>query len=248
VDAITYVGHATLRIEQGDLRLLTDPLLTARVGHLGRTSPTPDTTGWNIDAVLISHLHADHLHLPSLRRLQPAPRLLAPRGAAAYLSRHGFTNVVETAPGEVVTIKGVAIETTPADHAGRHMPGRPHTAAVGYIIHGPRPVYFAGDTDLFAGMAAIGAKSDVALVPVWGWGPTLGPGHLNPYRAAQALELLRPSLAIPIHWGTYFPIGLRPFLPRLLSHPPRTFARYAAAFTPEVRVAVLNPGEGLALG
>jgi len=247
VDTITYVGHATLRVETGDLRLLTDPLLTARVGHLTRTTPPPDTTGWRIDAVLISHLHADHLHLPSLRRLQPAPLLIVPRGSAAYLARRGFPRVVETAPGEVVTIKGIAIETTPADHAGRHMPGRPRAAAVGYIIHGAHPVYFAGDTDLFAGMAEIGAKIDVALVPVWGWGPTLGPGHLNPYRAARALDLLRPSLAIPIHWGTYFPMGLRPFLPQMLRHPPHTFARFAAALAPGVRVAVLNPGEGLAL-
>lgn len=247
MNTITYEGHATVRLEVDGLHVLTDPLLTARVAHLLRTTPPPEVDGWNLDVILLSHLHADHFHLPSLRRLQPAPLLLAPRGAGAFLSRQGFTQVEEMDPGEVVTVKGVAIEATKANHGGREMPGRPHTAALGYLIHARRHIYFAGDTDLFDDMAGIGEKLDVALLPVWGWGPTLGVGHLNPYRAARALELLRPSLAIPIHWGTYFPAGLRPFLPRLLRHPPHTFARYAATFAPDVRVAVLNPGEALAL-
>lgn len=247
MDRITYVGHATLHLELDGLRLLTDPLLTARVGHLARTSPPPDTTGWDVDAVLISHLHVDHLHLPSLRRLAAGRRLLAPRGAADFLTRHGFGPVEEMDAGEVFTLKGIAIEATPANHPDRHMPGRPRTRALGYVVHASHHVYFAGDTDLFHGMETFAEKLDVALLPVWGWGPTLGAGHLDPFRAAQALAMLRPALAVPIHWGTYFPMGLRSFLPRLLHRPPRAFADYAAHMAPDVRVCLLEPGGSLDL-
>lgn len=253
MDRLTYVGHATVIIELDGLRLLTDPLLTARVGHLGRTSPPPDVAGWDVDAILISHLHVDHLHLPSLRRLPAGRPVFAPRGAGGFLARHGFDQVEEMGAGEVVTLKGIAIEATPANHPNRHMPGRPRTRALGYVIHARRAVYFAGDTDLFYGMAAIGdqvaggRKLDVALLPVWGWGPTLGAGHLDPFRAAQALQMLRPALAVPIHWGTYFPMGLRAFLPRLLHRPPRAFADYAAHMAPDVRVCLLEPGQALDL-
>jgi L-ascorbate metabolism protein UlaG (beta-lactamase superfamily) len=127
------------------------------------------------------------------------------------------------------------------------MPGRPRTDCLGYVIHGQYSVYFTGDTDLFDGMADIGQRVDVALLPVWGWGPTLGVGHMDPYRAAQALELLQPSLAIPIHWGTYFPSGLSPLLPDFVGQPPYEFARHANRLAPEVQVCVLDPGDALNL-
>jgi L-ascorbate metabolism protein UlaG (beta-lactamase superfamily) len=242
---ITYVGHATVCLELNGVRLITDPLLTGRVGHLARTSPPPDVSDWDIDAILISHLHLDHLHLPSLRRLAAGRLILAPRGSRAYLRAHGFAAVEEMEVGEVVTLRGVDIEATPANHPDRRMPGRPRTRPLGYLIHADYRIYFAGDTDLFHGMEAIGEQLDVAILPVWGWGPTLGVGHLDPFRAAKALDMLRPSLAIPIHWGTYFPRGLRSFLPRLLHHPPRAFANYAAHTAPDVQVHILEPGEML---
>ena len=101
-------------------------------------------------------------------------------------------------------------------------------------------VYFAGDTGLFAGMSAIGDKGiDVALIPVDGWGPTVGEGHLDPVGAAEAVKLLRPRVAVPIHWGTYAPYG-RP------AHDGRAAADAFAAPGPDV-ARVLDPGVRLAL-
>jgi L-ascorbate metabolism protein UlaG (beta-lactamase superfamily) len=247
VRRITFIGHATLLLEMDGIRLLTDPLLTRVVGHLARHAPVPVVSDWRLDAILISHLHADHLHLPSLRLLGRDTLLLVPRGAGSYLARQGFNRLEEMDPGEIVDIKGVAVEATVADHPGRPMPGRPDTSCIGYVIHASQHVYFTGDTDIFPEMALIGEKIDVALLPVWGWGPTLGIGHMDPLRAAKALELLRPTLAIPIHWGTYFPLGLRMFLPRFLNNPPHEFATHARKLAPGVQINVLKPGESLVL-
>jgi hypothetical protein len=101
----------------------------------------------------------------------------------------------------------------------------------------------AGDTDLFEGMAALAEKLDLALLPVWGWGPNLGPGHLDPKRAARAVAMLSPRIAVPIHWGTFFPLGLASLLPRRLSAPPHEFAGWCERLAPQVVVRILLPGE-----
>jgi L-ascorbate metabolism protein UlaG (beta-lactamase superfamily) len=114
--------------------------------------------------------------------------------------------------------------------------------ALGYLLRrGGRTVYFAGDTDLFPGMAELGPV-DVALLPIWGWGLSVGEGHLDPERAARALEMIRPGMAVPIHWGTFYPVGLRLLRPEPLTEPAREFARLAARLAPGTEVRVLEPG------
>ena len=112
-----------------------------------------------------------------------------------------------------------------------HPPGRgPHSSvvaeAVGYVLRTDDAcVYFAGDTDLFDEMADL-APIDVALLPIWGWGPSLGEGHLDPGRAARAATLLQARVVIPVHWGTYSPIGVK--RPKWLDTPVGQFADRAA--------------------
>ncbi|MEZ4515723.1 MAG: MBL fold metallo-hydrolase [Chloroflexota bacterium] len=245
MNRINYIGHATLLLEVNGVRLLTDPLLQRRVTHLWRTAPLPAFNLDKIDAILISHLHGDHLHLPSLRLLGRNRHLIVPQGAGPFLERHGFYNYEEVRPGEKIRIKGLTIEATMAEHGGTSLPWRPETVSLGYIIHGDQPIYFAGDTDIFPEMQVIGKTIDIALLPVWGYGPSLGPGHLDPLRAADALRMLQPRLAIPIHWGTYFPAGLGTVMPRYLEFPPRQFAYYARSIAPDVRTVILQPGSGL---
>src|SRR5262249_53528323 len=110
-------------------------------------------------------------------------------------------------------------------------------------VEGSRIVYFAGDTDVFDGMDGLVDELDVALLPVGGWGPRLPAGHMDPVGAARALVLLRPRIAVPIHWGT-----LRPFYrTRPYPGPPpgESFAERARDLAPEVDVRVLRPGEAL---
>ena len=137
----------------------------------------------------------------------------------------------------------VSVLAVPAVHKGSRVPFGTRAEPVGYVLSGARSVYFAGDTDLFPQMSELGPL-DVALLPIWGWGPSLGHGHLDPRSAAEAAHILRPSVAIPIHWGTYFPAhaGLRT-LPAFLELPAAQFSAHMAELAPEVEVRILRPGE-----
>jgi L-ascorbate metabolism protein UlaG (beta-lactamase superfamily) len=108
---------------------------------------------------------------------------------------------------------------------------------------GAARVYFAGDTDLFTEMSDLAGGVEVALLPVWGWGPRLGSGHLDPHRAAEAVRRIRPRLAIPIHWGTFYPMAFARFWPHPLGNPPKDFAREVARVAPETEVRIVAPGE-----
>ena len=247
-DNFTYVGHATVLIEIDGTRLLTDPVLRPRIGPLVRHGPLPPPHhSAGIDAVLISHLHHDHADLGSLRRLGRETRLLVPPGSQGFFARHGFENVAELAPGDSTAVGAVTVTATEADHDGGKRRGAPEVEPVGFIIAGGRTVYFAGDTDLFAGMTDLAPGLDLALLPVWGWGPTLGAGHLDPEGAARAAALLSPRLAVPIHWGTLYPFGLGRLRPGRLRLPAQEFAAQAREIAPQVETRVLAPGESASL-
>jgi L-ascorbate metabolism protein UlaG (beta-lactamase superfamily) len=151
----------------------------------------------------------------------------------------GFADVREVDVGDEVRIGDVTIRATPAEHAGTR-PMLRSAPSLGFLISGSRQIYFAGDTDLFEGMSELAGSIDVALLPVSGWGSKVGPGHLDPLRAAQALRLLKPRLAIPIHWGTLSPLNRD-----APSEPPETFRHHAAELAPEVEVRILAPGAAL---
>jgi L-ascorbate metabolism protein UlaG (beta-lactamase superfamily) len=247
--SVRWIGHATVLITLDGTRLLTDPLLRRRVAHLRRRVPVVPDALAGVDAVLLSHAHHDHLDLPSLRRLGPSLPIVAPRGLGPLLRRQGFTRVHEVVEGDVHEVGGLQIQATFAAHDGARPPRPARAAALGYAVLGTRRIYFAGDTDLFPGMDGLVPDLDVALLPIWGWGPTLGRGeHLDPERAADALALLRPRIAVPIHWGTYAPmyLGVRE-APAFLSTPRDAFLRAVAAKAPDVEVRLLAPGEVLAL-
>jgi L-ascorbate metabolism protein UlaG (beta-lactamase superfamily) len=247
VDGLTYVGHATVLVEMAGRRLLTDPLLRSRLAHVVRRVPVPSAeTLRNLDAVLISHAHADHLDVASLRRLAHAGPVIAPPGCRRTLARAGVRHVVALRPGERCSVGPVTIEAVPARHDGRRLPIGADVPALGYLLDGPgAAVYFAGDTDLFDDMAALRDRVDVALLPIWGWGPRLPAGHLGPETAARAAQLIRPALAIPIHWGTMRSPGEHSADdPRA---PANAFAAAAARVAPDVEIRVLAPGESTAM-
>ena len=246
-DRIVFLGHATVLIELDGVRLLTDPLLRSRVAHLRRQVPAvdPDATV-ELDAVLISHMHHDHLDVASLRLLGRDTPLLVPVGAGAWLRRRRFEVVTELAVGDRARVGALSVTAVQARHDGRRAAG-PRAQTLGYLARGARAgaraVYFAGDTELFAEMAEIAPRLDVALLPVGGWGPTLGPGHMDPLDAARAVSLLEPRVAIPVHWGTLAPIGLARRQRASSGDPSQRFAEHVERLAPGVEVRILAPGQ-----
>ncbi|MFH9549973.1 MBL fold metallo-hydrolase [Streptomyces sp. NPDC051445] len=247
---ITWWGHATCTVEDSDVRVLTDPLFARRLAHLRRRrGAPPPPEAWRADVVLVSHLHADHLHVPSLERLAPGTRLLVPRGAPRAvpgLRRLRHLRLSEMGPGDESTVDGVRIRAVPARHDGRRLPvGRHRSPALGYVVEGEARTYFAGDTGLFEDMAEEVGPVDVALLPVGGWGPHLGEGHLDAGRAAEALARLAPRSAVPVHYGTYWPIGMDAVRPHEFHAPGEEFVRLAAERAPGVAVHRLGHGESV---
>ncbi|WP_238011064.1 MBL fold metallo-hydrolase [Dactylosporangium sp. AC04546] len=246
---VTWWGHATCAIRDRGTTVLTDPVLRNRLAHLYRRRGARPVLGAAPDAVMISHLHGDHCDLPSLRTLPVTTTLIVPKGAGAFVSGRtgGGRPVVELAPGDSTTVGSLTVQAVPANHDGGRTPkSRIRAIAVGYVVRGSRTAWFGGDTGLFDEMRDIGPV-DLALVPVWGWGWTLGPGHLDPTGAAEAMRRVGPARAVPIHWGTLWPIGCARVRPDRFLRPGEEFAALTATAAPRTAVDVLAPGERLSL-
>ena len=240
---IEYVGHATVHVDLDGVRLLTDPMLRNRVAHLRRATRVSPRAVRGVDAVLISHGHYDHLDLPSLEKLGKKLPIVVPRGLGGLLRKKRFESVLEIEAGETLAMGDVEIRAVRAEHDRSRGPFGASADPVGYVVSGSTSIYFAGDTDLFDEMADLGPV-DVALIPIWGWGPGLGGGHLDPGRAAEAVARIGPKVVVPIHWGTYFPIHLGlAGRPGFVDLPPVEFAAALKEHAPEVELRVLRVGE-----
>ncbi|MFL5679148.1 MAG: MBL fold metallo-hydrolase [Chloroflexota bacterium] len=238
---VGFVGHATVLVDAGRFRFLTDPFLRTRLGPLRRHGPVPDPASLGeVDAILISHAHPDHFDRRSLSRVRGHPTVVVPAGlgaAAAGLSGP----VVEMRVGQTISVGGASITAVPASHW--RSPRRPAAATLGYLVEAGIATYFAGDTGPFDALSRLAGRVDLALLPVWSWGPHLGPGHLDPADAARLARTIRPTAAVPIHWGTLYPSGLHRVWSRALTEPGPRFAAAAARLAPAVDVRVLRPGE-----
>ena len=243
MSSIRFLGHATVLVDLAGTHVLTDPILTERVMFIRRVAEAISELPATPSAVLVSHAHHDHLHQPSLSLLSHEMPIYVPSGLGALVRRWGLTTVTELSAGDEVVVGDLRIAAVRAVHSGRREPAGPTAEALGFIVTGAgRTIYFAGDTDLFDGMRELGDRGiDVALLPVWGWGPRLGSGHLNPETAAEAVALLRPAVTIPIHWGTLWPVAM-PWRRNRLVDPPIRLVDEVRRRGLEARIEVLDPG------
>lgn len=243
---VRFLGHATTVLDLPGARVMTDPFLRATLGPLQRHGPLPDPATYDgIDVVVVSHGHPDHFDRRSLALLPGRPTVVVPRGLGAWLRGSAPGDIVELVAGERLTVGALTVTGVEARHWVA--PNAPRAAPMGYLLEAEARVYFAGDTGRFAAMADLAGRVDIALLPVWTWGPHRGPGHLGPRSAAEALVDIAPRAAVPIHWGTLYPRRLHRVWRAPLDEPGDRFAAYAATRAPSVDVRVLRPGMATAI-
>lgn len=220
---IQFIGHSTFLLEHGEHRLLIDPFIQ---GNPQASVTLDEARAWTLSAVLISHAHGDHWG-DALDFARSGVPLIATAEIAAYAQKHGATQPVGMNIGGTYRAGWGSVTLTPAWHSSSFPDGTYGGMPTGLIIElGEKRVYFAGDTNLFSDMSLIGQRGlDVALLPI-GDHYTMGPEE-----AARTLDLLKPKVAIPMHYGTFPP----------LTGDPAVFQREGAARGVDVRV--LQPGE-----
>ena len=243
--SLQWVGHSTVVLKYRGEAVITDPLFRKRLYHLRRHAEIPLCIGNSDGAsplVLISHLHQDHLDIPSLRRLGSDATIVVPPGAGRYLSDRLSHDVLELGVGDKLETENLSVLPVEARHGGQRWPGL-RAEAQGYVIRAGATVYFAGDTGFFPAMEEVGRhhRVSVALLPVWGHGPKLGKHHMSPLDAAKALAFIGAEMAVPIHWGTLRPVGVRNHA--FLSNPPLEFVTHASILAPDAIIKVLEPCE-----
>lgn len=214
--AVIWVGHATALVQIDDKMILTDPVFTSTVGQLSKRLVEPGIDPDKlppVDAVLVSHMHFDHLSLGSLSLIEDKVRmLLLPRGGTAYLTDFAFPSV-ELAPWQPWEKDGLRVTAAPVDHVGFRYgidDAWMKESFTGYVIeyHGIK-VYFGGDSAyeqrLFVETAQRFPKLDLALLPI---GPIEPRGimrvfHMDPREALQAFVDLDAQRMVPIHYDTF---------------------------------------------
>ena len=224
---VTYIGHATLLLEIGGRRLLTDPNFDpALAGFLRRVCPPGIALNALpvLDAVLVTHAHADHLSFTSLAALPRRVPLYAPGPVAEWLREQGHTQAIGIDPGESIELGPLTIHAAAAEHRGNRY-GYDHwrSAANMYLLDAPdRSCFFAGDTGLTATTHHMverlvhqkGRVLDLALLPIghapW-WKPGFRRGHLSSDDALTLFARLGARYLIPYHWGTFHHLTSGPF-------------------------------------
>ena len=178
---------------------MTDPVLRGRVAHLKRRARLPREGELGTpDALLLSHAHRDHLDRATLREWRSAVTFV-PRGVGGYVP--GSDGLVELDVGEEVAVGDTTVRAVPAVHEVRR--GGRQSSSLGFVVDGD--IYFAGDTAHFDGMRDMG-DLELALIPVWGWGTSLGAGHLDPAEAAGCLARPAPAARHPDPLGDLLPV------------------------------------------
>ncbi len=179
---LTWLGHASFRLERGGVVIYLDPWQLAGEPH-------------DADLILISHPHFDHLDPSDVAKAaKEGTVVVTVSDCAAKLKEGGSTLPLEVVkPGDQRTVKGISIEAVAAYNTNKTF--HPKEAQwVGFIVEaeGVR-LYHAGDTDFIPEMSTF--KADVALLPI------SGTYVMTAEEAAQAAQVLRPKVSVPMHYG-----------------------------------------------
>jgi L-ascorbate metabolism protein UlaG (beta-lactamase superfamily) len=215
---VTWLGHSTLLVEIDGARVLVDPVFSERASPFTFAGPKrwyapplPFAELPDIDVVVISHDHYDHLDADFVRAMASSTvRFAVPLGIGAHLESWGIAldRIDELDWWENVTIAGITLTSTPARHfSGRWLDDAGQTLWCGWAMSGPtHRVYYSGDTAMFDGFVDVGERLgpfDVTLLEAGAYDRLWADVHLGPEQAVRAHQLLKGSVFIPVHWGLF---------------------------------------------
>ncbi|QJE97402.1 MBL fold metallo-hydrolase [Luteolibacter luteus] len=213
---VTWVGHASFLLQFADHSVMVDPNWARWHGFVKRLREPglPLKAIPELDLVLVSHAHFDHLHKPSLKVLQSRGGIVVPRGSANLVRKLGFPAVHEMKVWDAIEYNNMNVIHTPSHHWGARYLHDIHRDYGGYLVEsGGKSVFHCGDSAWFDGFAEIGRRHqniDVALMPIGAYDAPSGRDvHLNPEEAVRAFAELGAKVMIPMHYGT-FPLGNEP--------------------------------------
>ncbi|MBL8952028.1 MAG: MBL fold metallo-hydrolase [Myxococcaceae bacterium] len=217
---LTWLGHSTVLIELDGARVLTDPVWGERISPVKlvgpkRFQPAPVELEKlpDLDAVVVSHDHYDHLDKPSIQKLakRDVP-FFTSLGVGAHLEKYGVPpeRITELDWWETAKVPNtdVVITAAPSQHfSGRGLADRNHTLWSSFIVKGPKhSTFFSGDTGLTEEYREIRERIgpfDAVLLEIGAFHESWGQIHLGPKNALEALKLLGGGLLLPVHWGTF---------------------------------------------
>lgn len=212
-DRLTWIGHSSFLAVVAGTTVLIDPIFSRDAGWLyPRHAPPglrPDQLP-EIDLLLVSHSHYDHLDAPSVEALPRSLAVVVPLGLGRWFERRGFTQVRELGWWETAALGKLRVTLVPARHWSRRTPwDTNHSLWGGFVIEGGgTAIYHAGDSGWFDGFAEIGRRFPglaAAMLPIGAYEPAwfMEPNHLNPEQAGRAFLELGARRMVPMHWGTF---------------------------------------------
>lgn len=209
---VTWIGHASFLVQFGSHAVIFDPNWANWHGPVKRQRE-PGLSLANLpelDLVLVSHAHFDHLHKRSLKTIRTKEGIIVPRGSAGLVRRLGFDTVSEMKVWDELMVGGMRVVHTPSHHWGARYGADVNRDYGGFLVgSGSRKVFHCGDSAYFPGFKEIGDREDIciALLPIGAYEAPSGRNvHMNPEEALQAFEDLGARLMVPMHYGT-FPLG-----------------------------------------
>lgn len=207
----TWVGHSTFLIQMNGLNILTDPVWAKRMGFQKRlTEPGISLEDLpEIDIVVISHGHYDHLDFPTIKELKGNPHSFVPIGMKELFQKKGYQQVTELSWWESAEHRGITIHFVPAQHWTRRTLNDMNTSHWGgFIFQTERETfYFVGDTGYFSGFKQIGERFDIDVVfmPIGAYEPEwfMAVSHISPEDSVKAFLELKAKQFVPMHYGAY---------------------------------------------
>jgi L-ascorbate metabolism protein UlaG (beta-lactamase superfamily) len=213
----TWLGHSTVLLEIDGARVLTDPVWSERISPFGVAAPKrfqpvpiPVTDVPELDAIVISHDHFDHLDRGTIEALASrSTPFVVPLGVGMYLEAWGIPpeRVIELDWWESIEIRGLTLTTTPSQHFSGRVGNRNKTLWASFVIAtANHRVFFSGDTALtpeFEQVREMFAPFDLVMLEVGGFHPSWDHVHLGPDNALEALRMLGGGPFMPVHWGTF---------------------------------------------